>query len=77
MIETTWKNLQVAKYKSVQWAKRTSYKLLHFDLQIFSRSVYQYAQSLFYFHNFWSKFDSFDKQKRNAAVHAIILVHIY
>ena len=39
-INTTWKNLQIEKHKSVRWAERTPFWFVLFDLQIFSGGVY-------------------------------------
>ena len=39
-INTTWKNLQIGKHKSVRWAERTPSWFVLFDLQIFLGGVY-------------------------------------
>ena len=51
-----WKNLQIAKHKSVRWAEPTPYWFVLCDLQILSGNVYHepeqpHAQSVFLFPN--------------------------
>ena len=70
-INTTWKNLQITKHKSVRYTlvKRDCFAdFVLRDWQIFSGSVYHleepHVQSLFYFQLFWRwKFDLFFQLK--------------
>ena len=45
-INTTWKNLQIAKHKSVRWAELTPSWFVLFNLQIFSGGVYHPERNL-------------------------------
>ena len=44
VINTTWKNLQIAEHKSVRWPERTPYWFVLWDLQVFSGGVYHLVQ---------------------------------